>query len=842
MKHSCNDSSRIISGVSHRWKTISCLFFCLAFYGFDAGAATYQPVSVTFTIPNGDTEMLVPAYQGQLLATAAYGPVRYPSTYQNMQFMAFRNPSTNQIFYVQTLDPDGQVVDWQVYYDGTNYVLRLTMYSLGADFPYASYITDSTMTAASQTEFYKKVARKYKSWAIEQTWAKRRISRMDHMATMAIAPDLRNVTMANDVSPYIDAWNGERTSCWITFWRKYWQYGIDGAVPDYRLGGGTESLNSLALLAGKNCDSYAYTNALLWDSNIAYTANPTTQLQTDMNEIWNNNPAARYDANNMIIDSSGQVAAYTGDPHMKYICQSSAAWKTTFLNACRDMAAAGWKGIYFDMAAFSPPVLCYAQNHGHDQADPLVWQNGIRDVLNTLKTDPQTGNLVIFTEGNAEIYMDLVDGYLAYTETGVVDTTSPLKKQVPLFREVYGEIARFVGWQVLPITNPAKTMDDLTPALLAGSVKKAANFGSLGHASPAFINWGAYKQVQIKLATDSAYASLFDLLNNPISRKVYEQGGGAANWVKVGTAPDLLNVVDSQTGTAAVQMGITNRDGGAHYDLNIEESGLLNIISWDMKLSSSYYIDVYVKASNNNYYYLIYDPHAKNYRSYSGSYIKIGLGADTFDGKWRTVCRDLNADLKSAYPALTVTKVVKVLAFANGLMDNIALSNTNQSYEDGTGVANWLATGDGIAATSATDGETGSASIQFAGITHRDGGKYFTRTISDSQRYEMSWDMKTSMPYYVLITVAAEGGYWYNLLYDQNASDYRFTSGSTVKIGLGTETTDGKWRTFRRNLADDLYEGTGLNITSVVGMRVYATASIDNVTLLGNGLRTAGGR
>ena len=144
------------------------------------------------------------------------------------------------------------------------------------------------------------------------------------------------------------------------------------------------------------------------------------------------------------------------------------------------------------------------------------------------------------------------------------------------------------------------------------------------------------------------------------------------------------------------------------------------------------------------------------------------------------------------------------------------------------------------------DGETGSACVQFTGIENRDASpsQYFSLDINDSQRFEIAWDMKINnqKPYYVVITVAADDGYWYDLLYDQHAYDFRETVVRTVKVGLGAETTDGKWRTFRRNLADDLYYGTGLNITSVVHMRVYASASIDNVTLFGNGLRTAGNR
>lgn len=340
----------------------------------------YSPASTSIATPNGYTEMLAPAYHGRLLQTGNYGPRRYPSTYHNMQFMAFRNPATGQILYVQTQDPDGQVIDWEVYSSGGSYSLQLTMQSLSGTVPSDFYITDSTLTAATQTEFYRKAARKYKAWAINQKWAKRKASKLDTMATMATAPDLRNVMMTNTVAPYIDPWNGQRTGCWITFWRKYWQYGVDGAVPDYRLGGNaSESLASLALMSSKNCAPFPYTNALLWDSRIVFTPGSNlSTLQTDMNEIWTNNPSSRYDASSMIKDAAGQVVGHNSDSTnpMKYICQSSSTWKDTFLNACRTMAADGWQGIYYDQAAFVEPVLCYDSSHGHTPGDPLVRQNG----------------------------------------------------------------------------------------------------------------------------------------------------------------------------------------------------------------------------------------------------------------------------------------------------------------------------------------------------------------------------------------------------------------------------------------------------------------------------------
>jgi len=82
---------------------------------------------------------------------------------------------------------------------------------------------------------------------------------------------------------------------------------------------------------------------------------------------------------------------------------------------------------------------------------------------------------------------------------------------------------------------------------------------------------------------------------------------------------------------------------------------------------------------------------------------------------------------------------------------------------------------------------------------------------------------------------------WIYLLYDQSDRSWSdFTHFPFVKYGLGADTTLGTWRTFRRDLAADLYNATGKSIVSVLSMRVYANGSISNVRLWGNGVRSSG--
>jgi len=808
----------------------------------------YDPVLTSIKIPPGYTKMLVPKNQGRLMTTQPFA-VTYPSAEQNMQFVAFWNPAiaSGNILYVQTKDPNGQVIDWKVTGSPDAYSLTLTVYSLSSTFPAGFYIADNSMTAADETEFYRKVANKYKSWAINQKWATRKSSKMDAIATAAVAPDLSDATILDKIAPYVGPFkaSGQNSLCWFTIWRIHSGTAytrIDDGLPDYRQGN-TSAASSFKLLSDNNCTPIPYMNALTWDSEIIHVDNPQTPKQVAMNEIWDNNQVARYSSSSMIKNKNNQVASLPSPTNLKYVCQSSSAWKSLFVGAARTLASNGWKGIYYDMAAQTVPQLCYDSSHGHAIADPLIWQNGIRDILKTLKEDPITKDMLVITEGNAEIYMDLVDAYIAYTDTGMTDNNDPLHldKQVPLFREVYGEIARTIGWQVFPESNPQKTISDLTPAILKKAALKSADYGNQFYASPTFSGWGAEISfdIQNKLATDAAYSSLFNLIKSPPYKKLYERGAGAINWRVSGSPPAPVDVVDAETGTAAVQFGMTNRDApDTNYQLEIGETKFSHM-SWDMKMDGAYYYLVKVKATDASEYNLLYDQNARDFRETNGITLKVGLGVDTASGNWRTINRNLADDLYLA-TGRTLSEVVRVFVMGKGLVDNISLSNAPSVSESGTGVASWSMSAPGLVAKSVTDPVVASQVVQFTGVENRDKQQFFTRTINDGSRFDIAWDMKTSMPYYVSILVNADDGNSYRLLYDQNLRGFYQTAGTYVKIGLGADTTDGNWRSFRRNLADDLYQGAKVNITKVVSFNVYANASVDNLKLWGNGIRTSG--
>ncbi|MCP4747820.1 MAG: hypothetical protein GY874_17035 [Desulfobacteraceae bacterium] len=787
-------------------------------------------VTTDVTTVSGYTHMLAPNGHGWILPMWGYEQ-RYPSGKQNMQFMAFYNQNTDEILYVQTKDSEGRVVDWAVsHVEGSDWQLKLTFYTLDGNNP--EIVKETSMTAENFTQFYKKVAQRYKSWAINQFWAKREKSVLDDAHTISIAHDLHpgdGYKLKTRVIPYIEQWEGKKTICWSTFWRRW--PGFSQNWPDYVWPDSSYSRSEgMALLKEHNALPVLYVNGCLWDADntAAVLINPS-------------NPLAVYDANDMATDENGDIYIYKDEDegNIHFVCQTRDRWQTVIKDAWDGLKSAGASGIYYDMAAEQSPYLCYNSSHSHVPGDPLVFQQGVRSILQYIKDDGG----IILVEGTAEIYIDLVDGFLSYINTDWEDTQDNMV--VPLLKEVYGEAVRMTGWKAL---GYGKSISDLTPDILESTILKAANFGSLNFASPYFISWSASMETQDLLVQNSNYASVLDMTTQNIYKKVYETGMGADSWKKTGSIADAINVVDDETGTAAVLLEGKDRDSGSYYELELNETERFHI-SWDMKFNSPYYIDVIVEAFNNDtrksgWYYLVYENADRKSQNTRGVYGSYGLGVDTTDSNWRTIRRDLEADVAKAYSNLTIEKVVKILVFGNGLIDNVSLSNSSHLYEDGSGSAEWvlsnIGNGSAQSAKSAIDSDTNEEAVNFSGISDRDGLDFYEKQLADYERFEIAWDMKSSKSYYFLVCVAADDGYWYNLVYENNDRDFRGTFNTNVRVGLGADTSDGNWRTFRRNLADDLFEATGTNIVKVNYVRFYGSGSIDNLVMYGNGVRTSG--
>jgi hypothetical protein len=167
----------------------------------------------------------------------------------------------------------------------------------------------------------------------------------------------------------------------------------------------------------------------------------------------------------------------------------------------------------------------------------------------------------------------------------------------------------------------------------------------------------------------------------PSGGTTYEnaEDGSTEGWAiydKTPAGASIKNVYDSNRDSRVIQLsgsGIDNgyrlrsSDGSKWY--NSEQFGL----QWSMKFSESFviYIDV---ETTVGHLYIRYTPVDYNDLRV-GTYADFGIGSDAKDGKWHTFNRDLQADLKTAFPGTTILEVNGFLIRGSGMVDDIMLYN-----------------------------------------------------------------------------------------------------------------------------------------------------------------------
>lgn len=189
----------------------------------------------------------------------------------------------------------------------------------------------------------------------------------------------------------------------------------------------------LALAASVGIPSSLYFNPVLWDVlNDVYPP----ALFPNRNELIgesiiaeDGNPLSPYTG---YADSPGYAPVYT--------CASSSAWRSAALTPLATLlSTSAVQGVYLDQVAALAPRTCHATDHGHPIGAGTHWVEGRRDLIVEARAAMQAGQ-GIYTEGFAEPYVDVVDGFLqAYTAN---------EYAVPLAQAVYHDYVQFLGRNV----------------------------------------------------------------------------------------------------------------------------------------------------------------------------------------------------------------------------------------------------------------------------------------------------------------------------------------------------------------------------------------------------------
>jgi len=113
--------------------------------------------------------------------------------------------------------------------------------------------------------------------------------------------------------------------------------------------------------------------------------------------------------------------------------------------------------------------------------------------------------------------------------------------------------------------------------------------------------------------------------------------------------------------------------------------------------------------------------------------------------------------------------------------------------------------------------------IEFTGAGTKQIYELYTSENKEGHEYWVSWDMKFSEDFVIILQIQSNLGKHY-LIYTPG------TLNSYMQYGLGRGTTNGKWRTFRRNIQKDIaYFDNRVKIVSLKRFVVKGNGMIDNI-------------
>jgi len=223
----------------------------------------------------------------------------------------------------------------------------------------------------------------------------------------------------------------------------------------------------------------------------------------------------------------------------------------------------------------------------------------------------------------------------------------------------------------------------------------------------------------------------------------------------------------------------------------------------------------------------------------TGRNIHHGLGTDSKNGEWQTFTRDLQADLHDAQPDKDIVSVNGLLVRGSGRFDNIklipAIEAVYEDAEDGT-TEGWTIYDDdppGAQINNVMDEDNGSQVIELTGAGGANGyqlGDSEGAPWNDDKFFIAQWAHKYSENYTIYIDVQTTSGQHY-LLYNSSNTDTLGT-GRNIHHGLGTDSKNGQWQTFARDLQADLHDAQpDKDIVSVNGFLVRGSGRVDNIKL-----------
>ena len=150
----------------------------------------------------------------------------------------------------------------------------------------------------------------------------------------------------------------------------------------------------------------------------------------------------------------------------------------------------------------------------------------------------------------------------------------------------------------------------------------------------------------------------------------------------------ITNDFDSDRKSRVIRLAGDGLKSGfkLEFELTDDKDVMETKIEWSMKYSENYTIYIDVSTEGGQQRFLTYKPLEEDALG-DAMYVQYGLGAETINGQWHTICRDLQADLERAQPGCQIQKVRGFLVKGSGMVDDIKtlsyFPDGNDSDNDG---------------------------------------------------------------------------------------------------------------------------------------------------------------
>ena len=269
------------------------------------------------------------------------------------------------------------------------------------------------------------VAKRYRKWALQQKWTAKGpiVGRKDYPQSM-YEPSLwfcKYLYQTKNFSNLFARVHGEAPDVKLGVrWYKWHSGDMDTNFPEFlpaRDGVGEVG----EYLCGLGYVMMPYINARLWDSKLmsfAYAEKDMCRKEDGglFTEKWSGKPYGRHDFGVM--------------------CPAAEAWRNLLHRlALESINQTKCNAIYYDQVGCASPRGCRNSAHGHPVGGGSWWADGYRTMFVRAHDVFAPRNIAITTEGTAECYMDVCDGFLA--------TSVPTAEDVPFWTAVYSGYATY---------------------------------------------------------------------------------------------------------------------------------------------------------------------------------------------------------------------------------------------------------------------------------------------------------------------------------------------------------------------------------------------------------------